>query len=186
MPTATKSLLIVDDEENVRRALARALREEGCSIRFAGSGVEALELLEKEPADMVLSDHLMPRMTGLELMREVHQRYPNTLRIILTGYADLETAVAAINEGEIYRFLTKPWDPLELQLTVRLGFERLLLERENRRLLATVKRQSDLLRDLEAKHPGISAVDRDAVGAVVIDDDQLVEQFAATLGIRAA
>ncbi len=89
MPTATKSLLIVDDEENVRRALARALREEGCSIRFAGSGVEALELLEKEPADMVLSDHLMPRMTGLELMREVHQRYPNTLRIILTGYADL-------------------------------------------------------------------------------------------------
>ncbi|MHB8419789.1 MAG: response regulator [Myxococcales bacterium] len=181
-----KSLLIVDDEENVRRALARALREDGYELRFAGSGKEALELLKQEPADMVLSDHMMPAMTGLELMREVRKAHPDSLRLILTGYADLEMAISAINEGEIYRFLTKPWDQVELQVTVRLGFERLLLERENRRLLATVKRQSDFIRDLEAEHPGISAVERDAGGAVVIDDDDLIRQFGLTLGMRAA
>ena len=181
-----KSLLIVDDEENVRRALARALRGEGYDVRFAGSGKEALGVLAQEPADMVISDHMMPEMTGQELMRHVREEYPDTMRIMLTGYADLEMAISAINEGEIYRFLTKPWDQVELQLTVRLGFERLLLERENRRLLATVKRQSDYIRALEVEHPGISSVERDGAGAVVIEDRDLIEQFAATLGMRAA
>lgn len=181
-----KSLLIVDDEENVRRAVARVLREDGYDLSFAGSGKEALEILAAKPIDMVLSDHMMPVMTGLELMREVRKAHPTTMRIILTGYADLELALGAINEGEIYRFLTKPWDQVELQLTVRLGFERILLERENRRLLATVKRQSDFIRELESEHPGISAVKRDAVGAVVIEDEDLIRSFSATLGVRAA
>jgi two-component system, probable response regulator PhcQ len=181
----SKSLLIVDDEENVRRALDRALRGQGYTLRFASTGKEALSLLAQDPADMVLSDHMMPSMTGLELMREVRTLYPDTLRIILTGYADLEMAISAINEGEIYRFLTKPWDQVELQVTVRLGFDRLLLERENRRLLATVKRQSDFIRALEAEHPGISAVQRDAAGAVVIDDEEILKQFGLTLRLRA-
>jgi DNA-binding NtrC family response regulator len=182
----TKSLLIVDDEENVRRAVARALRGEGYDLRFASSGKEALKMLNEAPADMVLSDHMMPVMTGLELMREVRKEFPDTLRIILTGYADLEMAISAINEGEIYRFLTKPWDQVELQVTVRLGFDRLLLERENRRLLATVKRQSDFIRALESDHPGISTVERDSHGTVVIEDEEILRQFAGTLGIRAA
>ncbi|HUB08576.1 MAG TPA: response regulator [Myxococcales bacterium] len=181
-----KSLLIVDDEENVRRALERALRGEGYTLRFAASGREALDLMRQEPADMVISDHMMPTMTGLELMREVRKLHPDSLRIILTGYADLEMAISAINEGEIYRFLTKPWDQVELQVTVRLGFERLLLERENRRLLATVKRQSDYIRSLETEYPGISTVQRDAAGTVVIDDEEMVRQFGLTLGVRAA
>jgi two-component system, probable response regulator PhcQ len=181
-----KSLLIVDDEENVRRAVARALRGEGYDLRFASSGEEALKLLRLEPADMVLSDHMMPVMTGLELMREVRKEFPNTLRIILTGYADLETAIAAINEGEIYRFRTKPWDQVDLTVTVKLGFDRLLLERENRQLLATVKRQSDFIRALEVEHPGISSVQRDSRGTVVIEDEEILQQYGATLGIRAA
>ncbi len=117
-----KSLLIVDDEENVRRALERVLREDGYEISFASGGKEALAILAQKPIDMVVSDHMMPAMTGLELMREVRKRWPYTMRLILTGYADLELALGAINEGEIYRFLTKPWDQVELQLTVRLGF----------------------------------------------------------------
>ncbi len=179
-----KSLLIVDDEENVRKALVRALRADGYEIRQAGSGKEALDLLAQDPADLVISDHMMPAMTGLELMRKVRQDWPDTLRIILTGYADLEMAISAINEGEIYRFLTKPWDQTELQIAVRLGFDRLLLERENRRLLATVKRQSDFIRALEAENPGISTVNRDSAGAVVIDDEELLRQFSTTLGRR--
>jgi DNA-binding NtrC family response regulator len=181
-----KSLLIVDDEENVRRAVARALRGQGYDLRFAASGEEALSVLRLEPADMILSDHMMPVMTGLELMREVRKEFPHSLRIILTGYADLEMAISAINEGEIYRFLTKPWDQVDLQQTVRLGFDRLLLERENRHLLATVKRQSDFIRALESDHPGISDVRRDSAGAVVIEDEEILQQYATTLGIRAA
>jgi two-component system probable response regulator PhcQ len=179
-----KSLLIVDDEESVRNALARALQGGGYDLRLAPGGNQALALLREAPADMVLSDHTMPAMTGLELMRAIRQEFPDTLRIILTGNADLDLAMAAINEGEIYRFLTKPWDLVELELTVRLGFERLLLERENRRLLATVKRQSDFIRALEVEHPGISAVERDAKGAVVIEDDEILEQYVVTLRAR--
>jgi DNA-binding NtrC family response regulator len=178
------SLLIVDDEENIRRSLARVFQGDGYDLRFAASGVEALAVLHEAPADMILSDHSMPKMTGLELMRAARKQFPDTLRIILTGAADLQLAMAAINEGEIYRFLTKPWDSVELQLTVRLGFERLALERENRRLLATVKRQSDFIRALEVEHPGISTVKRDDRGTVVIEDDEIVEQYVTTLRAR--
>ncbi len=179
------SLLIVDDEEHVRQAIARTLQGEGYQIRFAAGAKEALAQLGETPADMILSDHTMPVMTGLELLRTVRRDFPDTLRVILTGNADLQLAIAAINEGEIYRFLTKPWDMYELQITVRLGFERLMLERDNRRLLATVKRQSDFIRALESEHPGISAVERDARGAVVIEDEEILEQYAATLRSRA-
>jgi DNA-binding NtrC family response regulator len=106
------------------------------------------------------------------------------LRIIFTGAADLELAMAAVNEGEVYRFLTKPWDNVELELTVRLGLERLALERENRRLLATVERQSDVLRALEAEHPGITAVRRDASGTFVLEDDEVLEPLTAALQAR--
>ncbi len=181
-----KSLLVVDDEENVRKAVARALRAQGYHVRFATTGKEALALMQQDPADMILSDHMMPAMTGLELMREVRKSHPDCVRIILTGYAELGMAISAINDGEIYRFLTKPWENEELQATVRLGFERLLLERENRRLLATVKRQSDFIRALESEFPGIASVQRDDAGAVVIDDDELARQFGLTLGDHAA
>jgi DNA-binding NtrC family response regulator len=178
------SLLIVDDEENVRKAVARALQPGGHDFRFAASGVEALGMLREAPADLLMSDYSMPLMTGLELMRAARKMFPDMLRIILTGAADLELAMAAVNEGEVYRFLTKPWDNVELELTVRLGLERLALERENRRLLATVERQSDVLRALEAEHPGITAVRRDASGTFVLEDDEVLEPLTAALQAR--
>jgi DNA-binding NtrC family response regulator len=169
MTAPARRILVVDDEENVCKALRRTLKREGYDVTTDGSPPEALEILKTQRFDLVMSDHLMPNMTGLEFLKLVHDRYPDSVRIMLTGHADIETAIAAINQGEIYRFLTKPWDDAELKVTLFLAFERLDLERQNRQLLATVRRQHDLIQSLEAQYPGISRVERDADGAILID-----------------
>ncbi len=170
MTTApARRILVVDDEENVCKALRRTLKREGYDVTVAYSPAEALEILKTERFDLVMSDHLMPNMTGLEFLKLVHDRYPDSVRMMLTGHADIETAIAAINQGEIYRFLTKPWDDAELKVTLFLAFEKLDLERQNRQLLATVRRQHDQIQSLEAQYPGITRVNRDADGAILID-----------------
>ena len=179
MPTRNHSILIVDDEDNVRNALRRTLRKDPYDLSFAASGEEALALLEVQPVDLIVSDHLMPGMTGLELLKTVRNLYPEVMRIILTGHADLETAISAINQGEIYRFLTKPWDDVDLKVTLHLALEHLDLERENNRLLDTVRRQSNFIRRLEDTYPGIAEVRRDADGAVVITEEELAEAWGA-------
>lgn len=168
-----RTLLIVDDEENVRNALKRSLRKENYAVFTAPGPEEALEILKQQPIDLVVSDHLMPKLTGLEFLKLVHDRYPGVGRIMLTGHADMETAIKAINEGEIYRFLQKPWDDVEIKVILHLAFEQIELERENRRLLSAVRRQADFIRDLETRYPGISNVARDAQGAIVITEEEL-------------
>ena len=165
-----RRVLIVDDEENVLNALRRSLRKEGYQLFLSSRPPEALELMRSQPVDLVLSDHLMPEMTGLEFLKAVRNRHPDTVRLMLTGHADMQTAIDAINLGEIYRFLTKPWDDTELKVTLHLAFERLDLERENRRLLTLVRRQQNLLQTIEAEHPGITHLERDADGAILIAD----------------
>ncbi len=108
----------------------------------------------------------MPQMTGLEFLKIVHDRYPETVRITLTGHADMQTAIDAINQGEIYRFLTKPWDDVELKVTVTLAFEKLDLERENRRLLAMVRNLSNHLVRIQ---PQLASLRRDSSGAILLD-----------------
>jgi two-component system, probable response regulator PhcQ len=171
-PEAPRRILIVDDEENVCHALRRSLRKEGYELFFGHEPAQGLEVLKKEKVDMVISDHLMPNMTGLEFLKLVRNRYPDVMRIMLTGHADMQTAIDAINQGNIYRFLTKPWDDTELKVTLFLAFEQLDLERENRRLLAMVRRQYDLLKSLEKENTGISTVVRDAEGYILLDEEQ--------------
>jgi len=118
-------------------------------------------------------------MTGLELLKTVRNLYPKVMRIILTGHADLETAIGAINQGEIYRFLTKPWDDVDLKVTLHLAVEHLDLERENQKLLDTVRRQSSFIRRLEDTYPGIAEVRRDADGAILISEEELAEAWSA-------
>src|SRR3954469_21583340 len=170
-PSAPRKILIVDDEENVCNALRRSLRKEGYELHFASEPAPALEVLKQHRFDLVLSDHLMPNMTGLEFLKLVRDRYPDCMRMMLTGHADMQTAISAINQGEIYRFLTKPWDDTELKVTLYLAFEQLDLERENRKLLATVRRQRDLIKTIEKDYPGIGELTRDANGAIVIEEE---------------
>ena len=147
MPSAT--ILLVDDEPAVVDGLARSLRRPGYRIRTATSPAMALELLQADPADVIITDHMMPGMSGLEFLKLVRDRHPDTVRIMLTGHADVDTAMRAINEGEIYRFLSKPCSPVELQVTVHLALEQLELARENRRLLAIVRSRPELTALLE-------------------------------------
>jgi len=108
MNTATATLLFVDDEERILRSLEMAFRHR-YRVLTAIDGATALSLLAKEKVDVIISDQKMPRMCGVELLREAKQRWPDTLRILLTGYAELSSVAGAINEGEIFRYVQKPW-----------------------------------------------------------------------------
>jgi response regulator RpfG family c-di-GMP phosphodiesterase len=121
-PTPKLRLLIVDDEPAICEALARALRPEGHAISAALDGESALALLERTPVAVVVSDMRMPGMNGAELLGRIASLYPATVRILLTGYADHEAAVSAINQGRIFRYLTKPWKDEELKLALREAF----------------------------------------------------------------
>ena len=147
---ASPTILIVDDEESVRVGLGHALRGAGYRLLFAPGPHAALQLLASESVDVVISDHLMPEMTGLDFLAVVRDRHPDTVRVMLTGHADADTAIQAINRDEVYRFLHKPCERDELRVTVHLALERRELERENRLLLALIRTSPDLERQLEA------------------------------------
>jgi two-component system probable response regulator PhcQ len=164
------TVLIVDDERRVTEALNRALRREPYKVLTAGSAKEAFAVLAREEVDVVVSDERMPMMSGSELLAEVCRIYPDTVRIILTGQATLDAAVRAINEGQVYRFLLKPCNEVDLAITIRRALEQKDLVEENRKLLKTVRRQSRLLQELEAEHPGITRVKRSTTGAVLIEE----------------
>lgn len=164
-------ILIVDDEQDIRNILVDVFEREPYDVLSAGSGKEALALIADKPVDVVISDERMPGMSGSELLSIVRKQFPETIRIILTGHASLEAAIRAINEGEIYRFFTKPCNVVDLAVTVRQALEHKELAKESQRMLKTVKRQNALIEDLEGQYPGITKVKRVEDGAIVIDDD---------------
>ena len=164
------TVLVVDDEPVIREMLTEALTREPYEILCAGSAEEALAILSQEPVDVVLSDEKMPGMDGSEFLAIVRQQYPDTIRMILTGHASLESAIRAINEGEIYRFFTKPCNMVDLMVTIRQALQQKELMAENQRLHQTVQQQSLSLETLEKQHPGITKVKRDARGVVIIDE----------------
>lgn len=166
-------ILIVDDEEFVLNALERSLRLDGHEVIKYQDAVQAIEFLKGQEVDVIISDHLMPQMKGLDFLREAKALRPRAVRILLTGHADLQLALRAINEGEVYRFFTKPWDDETLRLDVRLAVENRRLRDENERLNREVDRQAAILEDLERRYPGISSVRRSETGAVIIDDQDL-------------
>ncbi len=107
-------ILCVDDEPNILSALKRMISLEGFQVVTADSGAQALALMAEQTFHVVISDMQMPAMTGVELLDQVRQKWPHTMRVLLTGNAEVGGAIAAINQGEIYRYLTKPWDDAEL------------------------------------------------------------------------
>jgi diguanylate cyclase (GGDEF)-like protein len=117
-----KTLLIVDDETNILQALKRVLRNGGYQILTANSASEGFDILARNPVQVILSDQRMPEMNGTEFLSRVRELYPDTIRIVLSGYTDLETITNAVNRGAIYRFLTKPWDDELLREHIREAF----------------------------------------------------------------
>jgi DNA-binding NtrC family response regulator len=167
------TILLVDDEPNVLSALSRSLMDDPYSILTATSGEQALEVMEvmeKSPIKVIISDERMMGMQGSELLSRVKKRWPHVIRFLLTGHATLEAAMKAVNEGEIYRFFTKPWDDTQLRFALSSAVEKYTLEAENRRLLATVKDQAMEIKVLEMRHPGISRVKKDPLGNFILSD----------------
>ncbi len=165
---ATYKVMIVDDEDLVRNALERSLRKEAYELITAGSAQQALEILKQERIDLIISDQLMPGMSGMEFLQLLKEKHPEVLRIILIDHTDLNRVIPAINEGEVYRFLTKPWSDEELKLNIRLALQNLELTRQNQRLMTKVKRQIEYILALDQQYPGISIVEQDKKGPIVI------------------
>jgi response regulator RpfG family c-di-GMP phosphodiesterase len=135
-------ILVIDDEQNIINALRRVLRKEGYQIIFANSAEEGLAILEKEKISLVLSDQKLPGIQGTELLKMVKEKYPNTIRMLLTGCVDISIAQEAINKGQIFKFIIKPWDNEDLRATIKLGIENYKLKLENIRLLKQIQQQN--------------------------------------------
>ena len=155
-PAEQATVLFVDDEPNILSSLRRLFRPLGYKVLTAESGAAGLQVLEQEARiDLVVSDMRMPEMDGARFLELVRERWPDTIRLLLTGYSDITSILAAINRGEIYRYITKPWDDNDIQLVVRHALERRALELEKDRLEALTRTQNDELKalnqSLEAK-----------------------------------
>jgi response regulator RpfG family c-di-GMP phosphodiesterase len=183
------TLLFVDDETNILSALNRLFRPLGHRIFTANGGTQGLEVLEKEAVDVVVSDMRMPGMDGAAFLEQVAQRWPETIRLLLTGYADIGDTVAAINKGHIYRYLTKPWEDNDLCLTVQRALEQAHLKRERERLEALTRRQNDELKDLNANlESRVSARTeelRQTVGLLESAHAELRQSYAASVNVFA-
>jgi response regulator RpfG family c-di-GMP phosphodiesterase len=144
------TLLFVDDEAGILSALRRLFRPFGYRILTAESGADGLDILAAEDVDLVISDMRMPVMDGANFLRQVRARWPGVVRLLLTGYADMASTIDAINHGEIYRYISKPWNDDEIVHTVKDALERKRLERENLRLAELTARQNEELKELNA------------------------------------
>ncbi|MHC8290905.1 HD domain-containing phosphohydrolase [Pseudomonas sp. XS1P51] len=141
-------VLLVDDEESILSSLRRLLRGQPYDVLLATSGAQALEIMAQQPIDLVMSDARMPNMDGATLLAQVHTLYPTTTRILLTGYADLPTIIKAINDGQIHRYISKPWNDEEMLLTLRQALAHQHSERERQRLELLTRQQNDQLKSL--------------------------------------
>lgn len=143
------AVLIVDDEPKIYHALRRALHREPYDVVYAPGGAEALKLLGERSIDVIIADQNMPEMQGSMLLSRVRQQYPDIVRMMLTGDARLETVMAAVNKGEIYRFFTKPCNESELIISLRDALQMRALKFEAARLLDTVKKQNAQIQSMQ-------------------------------------
>ena len=145
---ADKNILFVDDEKNILGSLSRVFRKEGYGILLAESGETGLDMLRHNRVAVVVSDQRMPGMGGVEFLKKAGEASPDTVRMMLTGQADMADIAGAINDGGVYRYITKPWDDEEIKLVIRAAAERYNLLAENRWLQQTTMKQNAELYEL--------------------------------------
>ncbi len=180
-------ILCVDDEPNILTALRRLFRPLGYEVLIAESGEAGLKVLESAEVDIVVSDMRMPGMDGTQFLECVRIRWPDTVRLLLTGYADIRSILGAINRGEIYRYITKPWDDNDIVLVVRHALERKALEAEKRRLEALTYEQNEELKalnaNLESKVAARTAELRKVHDELLVSNERLKANYLTSIKV---
>lgn len=148
---AQPTLLLVDDEDGILSSLKRLLRREAYQVVTANGGQAGLDEMARRQIDVVVSDQRMPGMSGVEFLRQAKKLYPDTVRMVLSGYADLQSITDAINEGAIYKFLSKPWEDDMLKAEINDAFRRKALRDENKHLENLVREANEELTRLNAR-----------------------------------
>ncbi len=174
------TILCVDDEPNILAALRRLFRGQGLQVRTAESGKMGLEILASEEIGLVISDMRMPEMDGSQFLEQVKLLWPDTVRILLTGYADISSTIGAINRGEIYRYITKPWDDADICLIVRHALERRALLAEKNRLELLTRQQNDALTELNAN---LEARVAERTSELKVANDKLKDSFITSIKV---
>lgn len=186
-PQAT--LLFVDDESNILASLRRLFRPLGYRILTAESGAQGLAICDSETIDLVISDMRMPEMDGAQFLEQVRLKSPDTIRILLTGYADIASTIDAINKGQVYRYIAKPWEDNDICLTVRHALEQKMLAREKERLEALTLKQNEELKDLNAnleeKVKARTEEVRQTMGFLEVAHEKLKKSFLTSIRVFA-
>ncbi len=185
------TFLFVDDEQNILCGIKRLLSWQPFNILTATSAEKGLEILASNNIQAVISDFRMPGMNGVDFMKQVKNLYPDTVRIILSGYADIDSILEAINHGEIYRFITKPWNDDDLKVTISQSIEVYELAHTNKELNSKIKAQNIALKSanelLEKKVKERTASLTEAYQNLTVKQDQLLEaEKLASIGQLAA
>ena len=187
------ALLILDDEPNVIKAIKRLLFDTDYKIYTASTSKDAMQIFDEHEIQLVISDYRMPEMNGVEFLSRIKKLYPNTVRMILSGYADVQAVVEAINDGQVYKFIAKPWNDQELLTTIMRAFEQYKLKQENEKLYAELENRNKELQEaaesleekvkertheMEIKNRALSVshkiLDYLPVGVIGIDSDNIV------------
>ena len=156
MGEKTPSVLIVDDEEMVLSSLRGVFTlQTEYEIHEASKPKDAIALVERAPVDVVISDFLMPEMNGIELLKEIKRLQPESVRLLLTGYADKENAIKAINDVGLYQYIEKPWENEDLKIVLRNGLEKRIL----------MKRLEDKINEVNKAHGELMNLQKDILKA---------------------
>ncbi|MBI5665795.1 MAG: response regulator [Nitrospirae bacterium] len=133
------NVIVVDDTREVLTSLERELRDEPYNIFYAGGGEEALKIMSENPCKVIISDVKMPKMDGFELLAKVRERYPDMIRVVLSGHADVKLVLDIVNEKGIDRYLTKPWNTADVKATINQCIELYDLRKEVKELREQIK-----------------------------------------------
>ncbi len=157
-------VLFVDDEAGVLSAMRRIFMEENYRLLTAANGAEALALMESNEVNLIVSDHRMPGMSGAELLKTVKERWPQTIRIMLTGHADVNSVMGAVKDGAVYKFITKPWNDDDLRLTVSLALQQYVLMQENQTLKELTRSQQQRIKN----YASLFDENRGMIGSILV------------------
>lgn len=167
-PRNLHNILIVDDDDIVRKVLYRQLTKAGYQVIRAQNGMDALTKLECFEVDLLIADHVMPEMSGVDLLKMARRHYPLVTRVLLTGHADLETAMESINSGGVFRLMVKPWQCDELLRTVQVALAKHKRSAEATRALKSTQRRRNFTEAMAQRFPGLLDVQRDESGCVIL------------------